>query len=37
MEVGVPGETTASVQEPVAQEFHLQRGSVIIPGISMLL
>ena len=37
MEVGVPGETTASVHEPVAQEFHSQRDSVIIPGMSISL
>lgn len=34
MEVGVPGETTASVHVPVAQEFHSRRDSVIIPGMS---
>jgi len=32
MAVGVPGETTASVHEPVAQEFHSRKDSVIIPA-----
>ena len=35
MEVGVPGETTASVRVPVAREFHSRRDSVIIPGKSI--
>lgn len=35
MEVGVHGETTASVHDPVAQGFHSQRDSVIILGMSI--
>jgi len=35
MEVGVPGETTVSVHEPVAWEYHSRKDSVIILGMSI--